>query len=326
MITNGYKLELWQNRVFQENHCILHSEVLKLADVRGELEAYLSPHAVMAFLEKHDVNCVSLEGVDVGPYLTHLGRTVFEMPLFSRQLRSSNSIITLDLEADDGELRLNRGDRWFVRAWGGRGKTSILQLLIRKTLKDCTDGRRMPIYLPLKQASGGLFDRIAVQLRPFVPQLGTTNSVMAWLKRSSFLLLLDDSHVLSDSDRANIERDIEFLGNDDFIVVATGSKATQPFKLTNMRFFELNQLSDKERDELIPARDWGEEAEICLRDPLELRSGIDLDELHRRVQRKWLDFGRQPPQQIMVSHSVGKWNPREPSVSAFVRNLLKVDI
>jgi Type I restriction enzyme R protein N terminus (HSDR_N) len=251
LCTNGVELEVWQTGWFSENARVFTAKVAELISRRGELEALLAKEAVMAHLNSYGLPQVTLANQDISAYLRSVLEYTENMSIANRRLHRDDKSEIEFSSRQDGLSLLKDGTRLDIAAWGGRGKSSLLDGFVLRCLRDSTP--RIPIRVPLENVTGTLYEYLHLLLRPTIPTLGTPHAVSVWLRQVKTALLLDNWDQLDEQKQRSLENDLLDLQGAPCAVVIT----RRPHVLGpkgNFKAFRLEPLIDAELRAIVTAR------------------------------------------------------------------------
>jgi len=247
---NGQQIEVWQKVPFGPNNKVFFSNIADLLSQRGELESILQRESVLAYCERNKIPTLTIQNVDVGQYLDLVSKSSAVFNAIPRTLKASgNDQMSISLGNDSAvQSKMSDGDRFFLTGWGGRGKSTILKLLISEQISG--NDTRIPVFLDLRdRINASIFDKIAESFKKTVPALGTESAVNKWLQKVPSLIALDNWDALEDSEASRIEAEIRQLINFPCAIVITSRKNVQP--PAGFLMFDVDRYTDGERTQVV---------------------------------------------------------------------------
>lgn len=246
--TNGIDFELWLVHPFSDPSRVFTANVSTLSSLQGYLEINLGRTPILDFYKKHAPAMYIKNGVDLDPYYRFLYSQKFNPNLIPRTLesqRNKGQTITIGNGSSAPSLTLKK---YFIFGWGGRGKTSILNLILQDQVGSKVS--RIPFFIDLRDLkNNSILETITEKIKIFCPTLNSTPATLEWLKNSKTILLLDNWDALSESVITQIENQLDNLRVCDMTLVAAARSNFQ--SPAGFEPYEVLRFTTTERDFVI---------------------------------------------------------------------------
>ena len=130
---NGINFEIWQTGFFDMSKCCLNIPVKEIPNRIGELTSIISRKSVLYYGEKYRIRPVKIETIDFTGYLDQFSEAIMLDPTPRTVTKAGYSKtvsadIGSDITIEDGPV--------YLSGWGGRGKTTILNMFAVQSLKE----------------------------------------------------------------------------------------------------------------------------------------------------------------------------------------------
>lgn len=215
LVTNSIEFELWQTGRYEPCKLVLKGDRSALLEFRSEWERLLSRQSLMHYLKENTPLEFTTNSYDFTEHARNLYEQSPSLTLLPRTIETvgangERTYLKIG-SSPETSFKLDNGARYYFTGWGGRGKSSILHLLIRETLREYHSQRRLPILISAKRIRTNLLDAISTQLSRTVPPLGNVGILKEWLRQTTILLAIDDWEKISEAVRDACMSDIDYL-------------------------------------------------------------------------------------------------------------------
>ena len=176
-------------------------------------ERHLSRTSVMDYLERNSIPSTDVHAYDFHGYINALLSRASHYPLIPRSLKKPGCQETSYRVGALSELSLpfDNNAYYFIKGWGGRGKTSLLNLIAIDLLQQFNTNKRLPIIVSAKWIGTSLFSALAEKLQDTVRALGNVHTLKQWIRNAPTVIAIDDWEKVSDEARDGCIEDIEHL-------------------------------------------------------------------------------------------------------------------
>ncbi|MBK8256213.1 MAG: hypothetical protein IPK82_26545 [Polyangiaceae bacterium] len=193
---------------------------------------------------------VSNPAAVIGTYLDVLSPRLLEGSIYTRTLNSAQRGAIKIGEEPAAGIDFCDKDLTFLSGWTGRGKTTMLRLFARRTIRS-TQQLRIPFFLSADAVTDNIPRCILEQLKQHANALRSESDVTNWLLQQPTLILIDNWSRASARSRGIISGFLQNLRPPRMAVAIAGEPSVPPPTLPNLHCIEVERYSTDERDAVI---------------------------------------------------------------------------